>query len=260
MKPLVIGTVSLCLLVTANARAKSAPAPSLLDADVCPTPEDGPFEPRSFHEYKAVIRRTLFAAFPSRPELHVVVQPSFSPVFMIGIEGADYQGSRPRAHRVRLVRLRRNIWNDMMAQVMRQPAPPATLDDTRERAAVSKSSSEVDVSVAGLKEATARKLSEVWKGILRRTQYVEEVIRDAPCFIKVDGTIFHLWGDSMSGSIHSPVPGSLLEQFTAICDQLKDFAVAPPARRGALENELMTSLDRIAVRIRANEPCLRSTN
>ena len=222
-------------------RSASPPAPKtegfsyLLDADVCPHPEEGPFEPGGFGAFELVVRNALLPEGGLGTVLHVVVEPSFATPFSISLQ----ETGAGEAHQLRLVRAKKNLWVEMMQAMQRQQGSVVTLGEAEQRRALEKVSAATETLTVVVDNDLANQLVAVWTGLLARTQYANEALT-APDgseigTVAVDGTTYHFWHNRRSASTHSPRRDTLLHDVVGVTEDLLAFIEAPKARQAAAE-------------------------
>ena len=257
--------VGIAPLVSAQASEPSASPPTktrgfsyLVDAEVCPHPEEGLFEPASFDALDLVVRNALLPESDLGTILQVVVEPSFATPFSMSLQktpaGEKYQ--------LRLVRGKKNLWGEMMQEMQRQQGSVVTLGEVEQRRALEKLSTATETLTVAADGDLANQLVALWTGVLARTQYANEVLT-APDgsgigMVSLDGTTYHFWHARRSASTHSPRRGTLLHDVVGVTEDLLAYVEAPKDRQVAVEVMVKTRIALVLKRIKKNEPCLRA--
>ncbi len=268
MRKLLHWAFTLCAGVAPLAAARASEPPAnppvttqgfsyLVDAEICPHPEDGLFEPRGFGAFELAVRNALLPESDLETILQVVVEPSFATPFSISLQ-------RTRAgekQQLRLVRAKKNLWAEMMQEMQRQQGSVIKLGQSEQRRALEKVSTATETLTVTADGGLANQLVALWTNVLARTQYANEVLT-APdgasiATISLDGTTYHFWHDGRSASTHSPEQGTLLHEVVGVTEDLLAYIEAPKARQAAVEATVKTRIGLVLKRVEKNEPCLR---
>jgi hypothetical protein len=257
-------------------RNGSRPTTLMIDADNCPHPERGVFQPRRFVAFESAVRDMFFGKYEGDPVLFVVVQPSFANSFLVAMDRQRETSTKPAVeqdgfvveseppryrYKLRVIRARRHLWADMMREMQKRQGNTIRLGEAQQKQALDGKSLETTEQAREIDAALAEKLVAVWTGVLHRTQFVQEVLK-APdgreiLVAKADGTTYNLYAQDMSAETWSPTPGSVLADFVSIVEGLAKLPDAPKARQDAASKEIGERADHLLVRLAKNEPCLK---
>jgi hypothetical protein len=242
-------------------RPPMPPFKFMIDAHVCPVPETGLFEPDGFTDFQLAVRDALLPNDGTETVLQVVVQPSFEPPYSISLVRRRAEKATDKNLQLRLVRAKTNLWGEMMQEMAREQGNVIHLDPQHQRSALAKVAHAVETTTIATTGELANQLRAVWEGVLARTQYVHEVLvapdGSSRIYHTADGTTYSFWNNGRSGTTHSPPAGSLLGDFVAIADDLRQLVAGAPPQRAAREQQLKGALSRLTLRIETNEPCVR---
>jgi hypothetical protein len=259
----IVGGIAPLVPAQASEPAASLPAKAggfsyLVDAEVCPQPEEGLFEPGGFGAFELIVRNALLPDSDLETIVQVVVEPSFATPYSISLQktrtGEKYQ--------LRLVRAKKKLWVEMMQEMQRQQGSVVTLGEIEQRRAVEKVSTATETLTVVADGDLANQLVALWTGVLARTQYANEVLT-APdgssiATISTDGTTYHFWHDLRSASTHSPGRGTLLHDVVGVTEDLLAYVQAPKVRQAAVEGMVKTRIGLVLKRTKESEPCLRA--
>jgi hypothetical protein len=242
--------IGACPVISADAREPDASVTSsskalapagfrfLVDANNCLSPEEGFFEPDGFSDFQIVERDVLLPDSGAETILHVVVQPSFQSPFSIRLE-KERGVEKPTKLNLRLVRAKKNLWAEMMREMMKEQGNPTSLAKKHQKRALAKITRAVDTKILPVTQELSDRLTTVWASVLARTQYANEVLvapdGSSIGYYKADGTDYHFWQDRRAGTTHSPDEGSLLDAFVKVVDQLLRYVESPSEARSREE-------------------------
>jgi hypothetical protein len=231
-----------------------------LDSGACPRPEDGPYDPGALSEYAGALRTALLPEYHAGILTQMIVEPSFAPPYLVAIEGTDHDGRRFRAFQIRTVRARKNLWAVMMKEMERQQGAEIKLDEKHQKRALEGISRATETHTLRIDQAMIPLLLGVSRGVVARTQYVDEILEAAGgtrlAHTSFDGTSYHFWVDGRSAQTQSPGDGTLLADFVEIEKDLAHLVETEPAAREKATAVLREKLVRLKARVAKNEQCL----
>ena len=241
--------------------ARAAPAsgqegPQLLvDADACPRPPFGLYDPQRLAPYENAIRDMLIPDYAPGVFLQVVIAESFAPPMLIAID-VETDQTRGYSAKVRVVRAKKDLWSAMLRAAQR--GTTTSLDDNSQRRALTRVPRAASVKVAKLQKETVGLVSRVFNGIMNRTQHVSDASGAPVVAYKTDGTAYDVWANGRSARIDSPEDGTLLKDFTDFADAIGTFVDVADDRRAAAETALRNRATLVLKRIARQEPCLKA--
>jgi hypothetical protein len=228
---------------------ESPPAPidSWVNADACPDPLE---TTREFQDraYEAFIDKAL--GLGASGELAVLrIHPSFTPVRSLVV-----LRRRSGAYLLRSIRLKTNVWAQMMQEMRTLHGDSFSLDEASEAAALARIATsrithdtEIDASIAWL-------VIELWRSVMARAQPVVEI---GTMTAKADGTTYEMRQGGRGSQTHSPAEDSVLGDLVSAAEHLERFSDGTSSDKNAdlqrARDLMRSSLDRT----RRNEPCLR---
>lgn len=182
-------------------------------------------------------------------ECQMLVVPSFEPEWAVYLI-RDEKGAAHVIYKT----MEKSLWGDMMRQIEHDAGNPNSYSTgaTAQFAALLKFQKKVKRHVAPIGKTTTEALNHVWANMLARVKYPLEPM------LGLDGTSYYVahWSQNMgfrSGTTRSPDPKSRAGVLVTIADKLRDFTLAQPLDRPALEKELLVSAKTLLSKI-GNKP------
>lgn len=199
--------------------------------------------------YERYVRRAIGFPPASDAIAAVMIRPSFEPIRMLSLH-------RQRRGKLilRLTRLTKDVWAEMLREMEAQQGSTIHLSDPHQAAALARISVATTSRERTVDGETARLIEKLLSSLLGRAQPVQEV---GVATAKADGTDYAFWQPDKEGKADSPRDGSILGLAASAVEDLCRLIESPSASDGAsfrrVCDEMAVALDRS----RRNEPCLR---
>ncbi len=227
--------------------APAGPAPEAWEnADTCPAPLES-FA--GLYEYDAFVGRVLGVLDTPDQLATLRISPSFQPERAVILMRSSNGGFVART-----VRLKEQVWNQMMKEMQAQQGGSVSLDDSYQRAALARVTAAQEVHERQVDTATAWLWIALWQALIARAQVVEEI---GIVTGKFDGTLFQFRRGGHGAVAHSPDHRGVLAEATLAAELIEGVVngsstdAAGDLRRA---RELMHSA---LVRTQNKESCLR---